>query len=135
VLIDLESRRLHHRRFGSRSDAERQGERSALPTLIERRTWLGRLIFVVLVTVVMVVTEVDVKMEETGAGRTVTMPVEGGMGAEAESHHCRQGHQPGARPLNGGSETQTPSSQHRLRLYACLRHCQQRSPIFMLAAR
>lgn len=113
MFIDLESRRRHHRRLGSWSDAESQSERSAIPTLIERRTGLGRPIFVVLVTFVMVVTEVDVKMEETGVGRTVTMPVEGGMGAEAESHHRHQSHQPGARPLNRGFETETPLSQHQ----------------------
>ena len=61
---------------------------------------------------VMMVTDMDVEMEETGANSAVVVPVESRMGAEASQQKHRQNHHERTKPPHNALEAST-KTPHR----------------------
>ena len=99
--------RCHRRR---RSDAKDKSERAALATIIGWRVGLRRLVMMMLEFTVMMVTDMDVEMEETGAHSPMMVPIEGRMGSEASKQERRHDHHERTEPPHRAlkAPTKTP---------------------------
>lgn len=112
ALIGLEGRSFGRCHSGCRGDPESQGERAALAIVTGREIGIRRLVVAVSELTVMVVTEVDVEVEEPGFGLAVAVPIGGCMGAEAQCRQRREHCQQRTEPPHATPEGQTQPSQH-----------------------
>ena len=68
----------------------------------------------------MMMADMDMKVEEAGAALTMTMPIQCRVCAENQRGERNQGHQQQTGPPHAVPESPAQSSQHQLRFYSSL---------------